>query len=76
VKTFKELCKDRGIEPNSTKGRIYQRSLTIPQRAHAIKSFCHECQGWDDGSFEAIKICPIQSCPLWLTRPYQTPESP
>ena len=58
--------------PASIKGlasRVYAGKAS--PRA-CLKLFCYDCVGFER---KAISECASYSCPLWNSRPFQTPES-
>jgi len=52
---------------------LYDRVATgQTSRREAIKSKCLDCACWQR---DETSNCPATSCPLWLYRPYQRPDS-
>lgn len=55
----------RGTQRRGVEQHIATRKLT---RSEAIKYYCLDCAG---GLTTEVKRCHINTCPLWVFRPYQ-----
>ena len=49
----------------------YKTALSGKSRAAAIKAKCLDCMGWQRVE---VASCPIETCALWLYRPYRIAE--
>ncbi|MHC4463197.1 MAG: hypothetical protein ACYS30_17460 [Planctomycetota bacterium] len=50
----------------------YKTSISGKSRAAAIKAKCLDCTNWQRVE---VADCLIETCPLWLYRPYRSPEN-
>jgi len=52
---------------------VTTKAFTGKSRAAALKAKCLDCTGWQR---KEITLCKVESCPLWLFRPYQSQDEP
>ena len=50
----------------------YKTAMSSKSRAAAIKAKCLDCTNWQRVE---ITNCPVDTCPLWLYRPYRSYEN-
>jgi len=57
--------------PESARGLLARCYNGTASPRQAIKSFCHDCVGFDRA---AVKECTSFACSLWPYRPYQSKD--
>ena len=50
----------------------YKAAMSGKSRTAAIKAMCLDCTNWQRVE---ITNCPIETCPIWLYRPYRSSEN-
>lgn len=51
----------------------YKSAISGKSRAAAVKAKCLDCANWQRVE---VADCPVETCALWLYRPYKSPENP
>ena len=68
------MITDRQVEylkivPESVKGIIKDSFDKTRGKANALKAKCLECSNYQR---DEIRNCTVETCPLWVWRPFQT----